>query len=236
MTAGHLQIKNGYYYAVLTYTTADGKRKQPWIPLDIPATGKKTSKKMAEAALTKARMEFRPPSKDTAGGMEPDMLFSDFMEAWLEVIKSTVEQTTFTSYVQMVRGKIIPYFRKTGITLERLQARHIQNFYLHELKTVSANTVIHEHANIHRALEYAMKMELIPGNPADRVERPKKERYVADYYKTEELEQLFEATKNHPLSLLIQMTAFWKTYYLGLNVCRITAESNCRFNERQNVQ
>ena len=229
MTAGHLQIKNGYYYAVLTYTTADGKRKQPWIPLDIPATGKKTSKKMAEAALTKARMEFRPPSKDTAGGMEPDMLFSDFMEAWLEVIKSTVEQTTFTSYVQMVRGKIIPYFRKTGITLERLQARHIQNFYLHELKTVSANTVIHEHANIHRALKYAVKMELIPGNPADRVERPKKERYVADYYKTEELEQLFEATKDHPLSLLIQMAAFYglrRSEVLGLKWDAIDFERN----------
>lgn len=52
-------------------------------------------------------------------------------------------------------------------------------------------------------------MDLIPGNPADKVERPKKERYVADYYKTEELEQLFEATKEHPLSLLIQMTAFY---------------------------
>ncbi len=47
-------------------------------------------------------------------------------------------------------------------------------------------------------------MDLIPGNPADKVERPKKERYVADYYKTEELEQLFEATKEHPLSQQIQ--------------------------------
>ena len=31
MVAGHLQVKKGYYYAVLTYTTVDGKRKQPWI-------------------------------------------------------------------------------------------------------------------------------------------------------------------------------------------------------------
>lgn len=29
MVAGRLQEKNGYYYMVLSYTGADGKRKQP---------------------------------------------------------------------------------------------------------------------------------------------------------------------------------------------------------------
>ena len=36
MVAGHLQVKKGYYYAVLTYTTVDGKRKQPWISTEVP--------------------------------------------------------------------------------------------------------------------------------------------------------------------------------------------------------
>ncbi len=52
-------------------------------------------------------------------------------------------------------------------------------------------------------------MDLIPFNPADKVERPKKQKYIADYYRLEELEQLFEATKDHPYSLLIQITAFY---------------------------
>ena len=62
MTAGHLQIKKGNYYAVLTYVTADGKRKQPWIPLGIPAT--RGNKKKAEEALIKLRCEYRPPRED----------------------------------------------------------------------------------------------------------------------------------------------------------------------------
>ena len=74
---------------------------------------------------------------------------------------------------------------------------------------MSASTVIHEHANIHKALKYAVKMDLIPFNPADKVERPKKQRYIADYYRQEELERLLEASKDHPYSLLIQMTAFY---------------------------
>ena len=120
-----------------------------------------------------------------------------------------MEKTTFSSYTQMVKGKIAPYFRNTGLTLDGIQAKHIQSFYLHELKTVSPGTVIHYHANIHKALKYAVKMDLIPYNPADKVERPKKQKYIADYYRLEELEQLFEATKDHPYSLLIQITAFY---------------------------
>ena len=61
----------------------------------------------------------------------------------------------------------------------------------------------------HKALKYAVKMDLIPFNPADKVERPKKQRYIADYYRQEELERLLEASKDHPYSLLIQMTAFY---------------------------
>ena len=120
-----------------------------------------------------------------------------------------MKKTTFSSYTQMVKGKIAPYFRNTGLTLDGIQAKHIQSFYLHELKTVSPGTVIHYHANIHKALKYAVKMDLIPFNPADKVERPKKQRYIADYYRQEELERLLEASKDHPYSLLIQMTAFY---------------------------
>jgi site-specific recombinase XerC len=140
-----------------------------------------------------------------------------------------VEKTTFSSYTQMVKGKIVPYFRGTDLPLGGLQAKHIQSFYLHELKTVSASTVIHEHANIHKALKYAVKMDLIPFNPADKVERPKKQKYIADYYRLDELEQLFEASKGHPYSLLIQMTAFYglrRSEALGLKWDAIDFERN----------
>lgn len=140
-----------------------------------------------------------------------------------------MEKTTFSSYTQMVKGKIAPYFRNTGLTLDGIQAKHIQSFYLHELKTVSPGTVIHYHANIHKALKYAVKMDLIPFNPADKVERPKKQRYIADYYRQEELERLLEASKDHPYSLLIQMTAFYglrRSEALGLKWDTIDFERN----------
>ena len=207
MIAGHLQIKNDYYYMVLSYLDANGKRKQPWFPTGLPI---KNNKKRTEKMLLELRQTYVPPAEHKSNGeLSADMLFADFMELWLEVVRNSIEKTTFSSYTQMVKRKIVPYFRKTGVKLGELQARHIQSFYLYELKTVSASTVIHEHANIHKALKYAVKMDLIPYNPADKVERPKKQKYIADYYRLEELEQLFEATKDHPYSLLIQITAFY---------------------------
>lgn len=227
MIAGHLQIKNDYYYMVLSYLDANGKRKQPWFPTGLPI---KNNKKRAEKMLLELRQTYVPPAEHKSNGeLSADMLFADFMELWLEVVRNSIEKTTFSSYTQMVKGKIVPYFRDTGVKLGELQARHIQSFYLYELKTVSASTVIHEHANIHKALKYAVKMDLIPYNPADKVERPKKQKYIADYYRLEELEQLFEATKDHPYSLLIQITAFYglrRSEALGLRWDAIDFERN----------
>lgn len=226
MIAGHLQMKNDYYYMVLSYTDSEGRRKQPWIPTGLPVKG---NKKRAEKMLIETRQTYVPPASSGNGHLSADMLFADYMEMWLEIVRGSVEKTTFSSYTQMVRRKIVPYFRDTGLTLGSVQAKHIQSFYLHELKSVSASTVIHEHANIHKALKYAVKMDLIPFNPADKVERPKKQKYIADYYRLDELEKLFEVTKDHPYSLLIQMTAFYglrRSEALGLKWDAIDFERN----------
>ena len=43
MTSGHLSEKNGYFYAVLSYTDALGKRKTKWIATGLPVKGNKKS-------------------------------------------------------------------------------------------------------------------------------------------------------------------------------------------------
>lgn len=227
MTAGHLQIKKGLYYIVLTYKDWDGKRKQPWFPTGLPAKG---NKKRAEKMLMEMRQNFVVPTKPSGDGeLSADMLFSDYMIAWLEIIRTSVATTTFTSYHYSVMKKIVPYFKEKGITLGELQARHIQSYYLYELKSITASSVIRLHANIHKALKHAVKMDLIPSNPAEKVERPKKNRYIADYYRREELERLLEVTKDHPISLLIQMTVFYglrRSEVVGLKWDAIDFENN----------
>jgi hypothetical protein len=60
----------------------------------------------------------------------------------------------------MVRQAIAPYFKKKRIKLKELTAKDIQFFYIEKLESVSANTVIHYHAIIHKALKYAVKIDL----------------------------------------------------------------------------
>ena len=191
---------------VLSYVGADGKRRQPWTATGLPVKG---NKKKAEQMLRQLRQEFTPPKIESPGELRPDMLFSDYMLCWLKIVKSSVQQTTWSSYCFNVKNHIVPYFKDSGVTLAGLQARKIQSFYLHELETLKAASVIRLHANLHKALKYAVQLDLIPGNPVDKVERPKLEKYMAGYYTAEEMEKLFEAARGHRLELIIQFAAFY---------------------------
>ena len=77
------------------------------------------------------------------------------------------------------------------------------------VEKVSANTVIHRHANIRKALQYALKLGLIDFNPADRVERPKKNKYVATTYNEKELENLFSVVKGKRIEFAVTLGAFY---------------------------
>jgi site-specific recombinase XerD len=101
--------------------------------------------------------------------------------------KKNVEETTYGAYAMGIKNKIIPYFEEhhPGLALCEVTPKHIQDYYTYELtvRGVSANTVIHRHANIRKALQYAFKLGLIDSNPADRIERPKKESLSAAFTK-----------------------------------------------------
>ncbi|MDL2327645.1 site-specific integrase [Ruminococcaceae bacterium OttesenSCG-928-A11] len=126
-----------------------------------------------------------------------DMLFSQFMLDWLEVVKVQVEPNTYNTYKLVVENLIAPYFKATGVKLQKLQAIHIQKFYSKKLRDgVTANTVKHYHANIHKALNYAVKMRMLPYNPASMVELPKKKKYVGKCYTEEQTKKLIAAVKD----------------------------------------
>ena len=206
MVSGRLTEKNGYYYIVLSYKGPDGKRLQKWQGTGLTVKG---NKKKADELLRQARRSFAPPAHIRPSDLSPDMLFSDYMLYWLKIIRSSVEQTTWSGYCFNVKNHIAPYFEPTGITLGGLQARHIQSFYLHEMETLKATSVIRLHANMHKALKYAVKLDLIPGNPVDKVERPKPQKYMASFYTAQEMEELFQAARGHRLELIIQFAAFY---------------------------
>ena len=143
---------------------------------------------------------------------EVSVLFVDFLLEWLEMMRSRVRETTYASYNSGIRQSIIPYFKDKQLTLTDIEEnpKYLQDFYQHELnKGLSPNSVLRRHANIRKALQHAFQLGLIKSNPADRIERPKKQDYTASYYTDEELNKLFEASKGDPLELPIVLAAYY---------------------------
>ena len=202
MIAGHLQEKKGLYYMVLSYKDKSGKRVSKWLPTGLPVKG---NKKRAEDMLMAARAEFVA----VEAAIDRDMPFSSYLVQWMEMARSTLKPNTAAGYASMIQNPIAPYFQQRGITLGGLQAVDIQMFYTSQLKRVSANTVIHYHAIIHRALKYAVKTDLIDVNPADKVERPRKDRFTASFYDGNEVNRLFQAARGTPLELPVMLAAFY---------------------------
>lgn len=220
MVAGHLHEKNGYYYIILNLTDSTGKRKPKWISTGLTIKG---NKKRAEQMLMEERRKYANAKTGD------DVLFADFMEQWLEIVKSTVSIPTYSSYVNAVKSIIAPYFRKKKILLRDLQAHDIQMFYQEQLQRVKASSVIHYHANIHKALKYAVKNDMIPSNPADKVERPKQDKFYGNFYDRDELNKLFEAVAGTKLELPVLLGAFYglrRSEIVGLKWSAIDFEQN----------
>lgn len=203
MVAGHLQEQKGLYYMVLSYKSKEGKRKQPWFPTGLTVKG---NKKRAEKMLMELRSTFQIPQESDK---DDNILFAEYLEEWLEIAKSRVKIATYSAYCIMVKNCIAPYFREKKIKLKDLEARHIQDFYTQELRRVKPNTVIHYHANIHSALKYAVRTDRILVNPADKIDRPKKNDFSPGFYDSDEMEKLFATAKGHKLELPIMLGSFY---------------------------
>lgn len=176
---GSLQIKNKIYQAVLSFKK-DGKWKTKWISTKVKAV--KGNKKKAKNELENIRSKFQEEINSDNIDNEY-ILFIDFMKKWLKIIKSSFEETTYCGYEKLINGRMTTYFENKKVILQNIKAQDIQEFYQYLIENgLSGNTVKHYHANIRKALQYAVKTDVIISNPADKVELPKIDPYNAKHY------------------------------------------------------
>lgn len=225
MYAGHLTAKNGYWYAILMVKGEDGRTKQKWIALHLK---EKDNKRKAEEMLMELRQNYQEESA-TAENCSA-VLFSDYMKGWLERMRHQVSPSTFGGYQAYVLGSICPYFDERGLTLQELHARDLQGYYDFLLqKGLSSTTVRRHHANLHKALKEAMRLDLIPINPADRVDPPRVAKPSNDCYSLEEAQRLLETAAGTKLELPIFFALFYglrRSEVLGLRWSSFDFEQN----------
>lgn len=237
MITGCLQQKNGYYY-VLLYLKVDGKRKVKWISTKLPVSG--TSERKAKRAFDEIRSQFEKEYEEQLQREEQERIleqtvphdarleFSDYMNKWLNSVRSTIATATYQSYANMLKARIIPYFEPRGIAVMDLTPQDIEDFYQKVLADgCTTNTVIHYHAIIRKALQSAVRKDIIAKNPADKVDRPKKNVYHGTFYSEEEMLELFDAVEGDPLELCVKIVAYYglrRSEVLGLRWSAIDLE------------
>ena len=177
--------------------------------------GGKKNEKMAQDMLLETRYSYKEAiirvTEPSDMRMNSKMLFADYMLSWLSIIKNSVEEVTYAGYEINIKKRIDPYFRKLKVTLADLTALDIEAFYeycFNDLK-VKGSTVQHFHANLHKALKYAVRHDLISANPMEKVDRPKSRKFVGSFYSLEEVDELFKRAKGDPVEFPVLMAAFY---------------------------
>lgn len=116
-----------------------------------------------------------------------------FLRHWLKVYcEPRLARNTINAYTVNVEKHMIPYIGETK--LNRLSPRDIQLLY-EKLRAagLSGNSARHVHNNLHKALVWAVKQELIPRNPADLVDPPLIEQKERETLTPEQIQRLLAA-------------------------------------------
>lgn len=202
---GNLIIRNDVYHMRINYKNGNGKWTSITRSTKLTVKGnKKRAQVMLDEFMRQFEIESSKPEICTK-----EYLFTEYLDMWLEFVKPSVAKSTYAGYRNCI--KIIKqHFEPMKLKLIDLKPIHLQEFYNKRLVDgIKAVTVIHYHANIHKALRYAVKMDLIPYNPSDKVERPKKGVFTGSFYSEEEVQSLFEVIKGDECELCIHIAAFY---------------------------
>ena len=199
-----IKTKSDRYYIMVDWRQ-DGKRKQKWIKTPY-FVGENCKRK-----LEQLRLETLEQYKSKMDLIDSDMLFSDYLIHWLDNIRHSLALSKFNVYYCMIHNTIAPFFAAKKITLGDLSPDDIQAYYNNRMDEYGniASTIVHVHAIIHHALDYAVKTRRLKYNPADAVQLPKRQKRTANFYTVDELKTLLECVKGDPLEPVVLLASWF---------------------------
>ena len=198
------------------------RRDGRWIASIRLENGKKKliyckSEKDAYATLRKALHEKERGELLTG----PQQTLKMYLEQWLEQAHklSTIRTSTYNTYRIVIYKHVIPLLGH--IQLQRLTPQQIQSFYAKKLdEGLSAKRVRGFHAVLHRALENAVKWNLVARNVCDLVTPPLPQRHEIQTLTPDQVQRLLQAAREHKLEALLTVavaTGMRRGELLGLH-------------------
>ena len=201
-----LTKKRGIYQAVIYFCGVDGKRKAKWVSLGI------NEKERGAAKRAKEKFEAIKREYESIDSAEPvKTLFSAYLLEWISTREGKCSTTTIDEYKRMAKRYIQPYFDARGVTLAKLTAGDLDDYYDAQIKGgLSPNSVIKQHAIIRSMLKWAFKHKWVASNVADLATRPKKEKpKKPKAYTMEEVAVLLSKVKGHTMYAPVFLAAVY---------------------------
>jgi integrase len=195
---GHLKERSPGHWAIIIDVPdpITGKRRRKWHSFK----GTKRQAQIECARLISALQAgtYLEPSKTT---------LAQFLDRWLEHIKSQVSPKSHSRYSELARKNIVPLLGSTILT--KLRAEAIDAAYAKALTSgrrdgkggLSPQTVTHMHRVLKKAIGQAVKWELLIRNPVDAASPPKANRGKMNTYDLDQTAELIEAMR--PTRMLV---------------------------------
>ncbi len=220
---GSLQIKNNRYHMVINYIDDRVGRKNKWISTGLTVKG---NKKAAEAMLNKWLTEHEDYNICAS-----EILFCDYLERWIKQIDRDLQESTLKGYRGNLKNHIIPYFKNHRLKLADVRVRHLEDFYsrLIDEKSLSAQSVRHCHRIISKAMNDAIRLEMIASNPASLAKLPKIQKYESAFLTYPQIKELIAMFKGHILEHVVRFICTYgmrRSEALGLCWDKVDFENN----------
>lgn len=131
----------------------------------------------------------------------PQQTVAQFLTQWLEDHKAAIRIRSYERYEELIRLHIIPVLGHHQ--LQKLTPQHVQAFYTKKLKEgLSSSTVNSLHAMLHKALDDAVRWNIVARNVCDAVKPPRRAYHEIQPLSMEQAQQLLVTAKGHSLEAL----------------------------------
>ena len=158
---GSLIIKGNYYYAKFR---VNGKQKM--LATKVPVKG--NNKRKAERVLKEMIAKYEGLNLENE-----NVLFTTFLDKWLQSVKPILKPATWESYDKTVSGKIKPYFEQKNYRFREMKPEIFTEYFVYlatEGKSngkggLSYKTVKNIRGVLSSAYEYAIENSYIKDNP-----------------------------------------------------------------------
>ena len=131
---------------------------------------------------------------------------SHWLEYWMDsIVRPNRAETTVYAYQKIIDNHIDPALGT--VPLKRLTPKMVQEYYTETQRAngLSSNTMRRHHDLLSSALRSAVRQDVIPASPMERVEPPRVRTAESYFYNNQELKLLYQKIEGNILELAVKL-------------------------------